>query len=89
MHLLVSELGRFMPDVYARKIYINVPKTHYLKKNGVMQTVHLTAYKATVYQPYYLTVNQKSDVLNILKTSTIFCYLYMGVLLCFSYILGN
>jgi len=54
-----------------------------------MQTVHLTAYKATVYQPFDLTGNQKSNVLSILQTNTIFCYLHMGVLLCFIYILGN
>lgn len=85
----MCEFGSFMPDVYARKIYINSPKNSLFKKNGVMQTAHLTAYKASVYQPYYLTGNQKSDVLSILQTNTIFCYLYMGVILCFKAILGN
>jgi len=40
----------FSADVYTQKIYINVPKTQHniFKRMMGMQTVHVTAYKATV-----------------------------------------
>lgn len=40
----------FLADVYRGKIYTNVPKTQFniFKRMMCMQTVHVTAYKATV-----------------------------------------
>ena len=71
-------------------IYINVPKNQHLKKLCACKLCILLYTKQLfVYQPYYLTGNQKSDLLSTLQPNAILCYLYMGVLLCFSYILGN
>jgi hypothetical protein len=80
-----------LTDVYVGKIYINVSRTQYSIFNKMMdlQTVHVTANKATVCKNHTNGLVSGSDVLSILHPNMIVFYLHIGVLLRFSYILGN
>lgn len=80
----------FLTNVCIGKIYINVSRTQYNIFNKMMdlQTVHVTVNKATVCKNRINCLVSGSDVWSILHPNRVF-YLYIDVLLRFSYILGN